>query len=972
MKPERWQEVEKIYDAALELDERHRGRFLESACDGDEQLKREVESLLRQEGENVDSPESPALEVVAQGLARDKADSLIGRQFDSYRTLSLLGTGGMGEVYLAEDRRLDRKVALKFLPEELRQDDTARKRFLREAKSAAALDHPYVCKIYEVGEADGKDFLAMEYLAGETLGARLARGPLPLKEALPKAIEIAEALEAARQRKIVHRDLKPANVMLTPDGHVKVMDFGLAKRVGGDGLGQDAMATLTRPGTTVGTMAYMSPEQLRRVEVDPRSDIFSFGIVLYEMLTGVHPFMNPEPVEIVSNILKEDPPPLTRYVRDVPPVLEHTVTKMLAKDRSRRYQLIHEVGTDLRDVMDGIALPSPTPNDSLAPPVPKPEPLTEPAWRGMIPWGVAGVLGLALWISLVAPWQTSPQAEQTPLRLRVELSPERPLQLLADSAAVFSPDGQRIAYVTSGGIEVRALNQLEATRVTEGGQDPFFSPDGQWVGFEDQGLLQKVPVSGGAAVTLCEVPDNRGSTWGPDETIIFNPGGTTGLWRVPALGGIPEEITVLDEEKGEESHRYPQFLPGGKWVLFTAKLSASADEANIMVHSLETGERKVVHQGGYHARYVPTGHLVFVRERTLVAVPFDLDRLAVTGSPVPILHGVLSDAGQGEAHFAFSESGNLVYVPEAGVQQNSIVYLDREGHEEPYRAEARAYRWPRFSPDGRRLAVAVMEQGNRDVWIHGLARETRTRLTFDSARDGDDGQVWTPDGQRVVFSSNREGGVYNLFWKAADGTGRVERLTTSPNRQYPSSFSPDGKSLVFGEYKGGSGADIHLLSMEGEHTSQPLIQTEFDEGFPRTSPDGRWIAYHSSESGQFEVYVRPFPNVEDGKSVISTDGGVHPVWGPDGRELFYRSVPGGKDMMVVRVDTEPIFAAGTPKLLFTTRWASNLFTYPYDIAPNGRRFVIVKPEDRSISARTHVNIVLNWFEELKRLVPTGE
>ncbi|MDA2927349.1 protein kinase [Acidobacteria bacterium AH-259-G07] len=897
-----------------------------------------------------------------------------------YRIEEKIGQGAMGEVYLAEDTLLKRKVALKFLRPEMEGDEISRKRLLREAQAAAALDHPFICKIYDTGEREGRTFIAMEYVEGPTLKERLAKGPLPLEEALKTATEIGEAFEKAHEKNMVHRDLKPTSIMLTPEGHIKVVDFGLAKQLSPvEGASQEETLTrLTEEDATAGTLAYMSPEQLRGQEVDTRSDIFSFGVVLYEMLTGVHPFKKAQPMETGNAILNEAPAPLSHYMKG-PPVLQYTLRKMLAKEPDRRYQHMDEVRIDLEELISEIAESSTTQagSDSFAATArDMGAPVVERSWRQMIPWSIAGLLGAALLISLVGPWRATRPAEQTPLRLHVQLPPDQSLDTTRGAAAVLSPDGKRLVYVAGSGqarqLYVRALDQLEATVVsgTEGAQAPFFSPDGQWVGFSAGGKLKKISVSGGAQLTVCDSQDTHGASWGRDDTIIFAPATYTGLWQVPAAGGTPKEITVPDREKGESSHRYPQFLPGGKWVLFSAGIIGSFDEANIIAQSLETGERKVVQRGGYYARYLPTGQLVFVRETTLFAAPFDLERLEVTGSPAPILQGVWSDPYHGEAHFAFSQTGTLIYLPGGlgGPNQLSIVWVDRKGHEEPLAAELRPYRTPRLSPDGWRLVLAVLDPSNRDVWMYDLSRETATRLTFNAANDGF--PVWTPDGQRVVFASARDGG--GLFWKSADGTGQVERLSTSPNRQIPWSFSPDGKRLVVGELNPETESDIHMLSMEGKPTSKPLLQTPFYESQPAISPDGRWMAYTTRESGQREVYVRPFPKVEEGKWQISSGGGREPVWAPEGRELFYRSL-NGQEMMMVRVESEPTFTPGSPDVLFTGRYFY-AGGRQYDISPDGQRFLMIKEAEQTdeASARTELIIVQNWFDELKRLVPTSE
>ena len=977
VKPERWQQIDKILKAALEREETKRSVFLDEACAGDEALRKEVESLLAADQRAESLIEEPALEVAARAMAKHQAASLVGSQIGSYKVLSLLGTGGMGEVYLAEEQTLERKVALKFLPEFMQQDPVVEKRFLREAKSAAALDHPFICKIYEVGEEEGKSFISMEYVPGETLKDQLEKDPLPPKDTLAKATEIAEALEAAHERNIVHRDLKPSNIMITPDGHVKVLDFGLAKRLtpadGGDSQEKTLTANLTQTGDTLGTVPYMSPEQLRGQEIDARSDIFSFGVVLYEMLTGVHPFQKDSSVETANAVLNEAAAPVTKYLDKAPGLLQHTVRKMLAKEPDRRYQSVHEVGTDLAELASGS-------EDSF-----KTAPDVERPASRILPWAVAGVSIAALLLALLWQRQATDPVEPTPMRFRLGLSPDQSLHTNPGPAMAISPDGKRLAYAVteSQGINlyVRALDELEGRLLagTEGAHSPFFSPDGQWVGFAANQKLKKVAFSGGAPLTLCGVPSSpnmEGASWAADDTIVFARSVIAGLSRVPAAGGMPEEVTVPDLENGEDSHRFPQVLPGGEWVLFSAGDRGNVQSWNIVAQSLETGERRVLQQGGYLGRYLPTGHLVFMQEATLFAAPFDPNRLELTDSPVPILEGVRSRPELSQAQFDFSRTGTLVYLPGGGsASSKRLVWVDREGREEPLAAEPHFYRFPRISPDGKRMAVVIGQRDlDGDIWIYDLVRETLSRFTFDPARD--DCPVWTPDGQRLLFASSRQGAEgSDLFWKRADGTGQVEQLITRPNHQDPNSFTPDGKRLVFSEW--GSGAPgIGMVSLGAEPIAKMLIQGRYQassglQNVPPTSraeisPDGRFIAYRSYETGRDEIYVRPFPNVEEGKWQISGDWGVSTVWAPDGRELFYRS---GDRMMVVRVETEPTFKAGSPEVLFTGSY-SVAAGRNYDIHPDGQRFLMLKDVEEQASARSQLTIVLNWFEELKQLVPT--
>jgi len=888
---------------------------------------------------------------------------MVGTTISHYKVLEKIGEGGMGVVYLAQDTTLDRKVALKFLTEEMQQDSTARKRFLREAKSAAALDHPYICHIHEVGEVEGKSFISMEYVQGETLKDKLSKGPLPLNDALEKATEIAEALEEAHKQGIVHRDLKPSNIMLTPQGHVKVMDFGLAKQVTPvEGEEQEITTALTKQGSTLGTVPYMSPEQVRGQEVDTRSDIFSFGVVLYEMLSGLNPFKKGSAMDTATAILSETPAPLTRYTNDIPVLLQHTVRKMLAKEPDRRYQLIHDVRTDLGELLEesGESIRELATGLSGASP-------TQVWWRRAIPWSITVVMiiigGFALW-SLTRPVQRLPNKFVITAPATTTLANSG-----VDNELAVSPDGRHIVYwaYPAGGVQqlyVRSLDEFMARSIpgTEGAVgDQFFSPDGQSVAFFTAGELKKVLLRGGAPITICEAPTGRRSgSWGED-TIVFSSRGH--LYRVSAAGGEPEILATPDREKGEVFYHMPEILPGGQALLFTIWTSTAGQ---IALLSLETGEQKVLF-AGRQAHYAPTGHLVYALSETgtLMAAPFDLATLEVTGDAVPILEEVRQGSSDA-VDYGFSGNGTLIYVPGRESEGSfSLVWVDREGAVEPLGAPPHGYRGPRLSPNGRRLAVEI----ERDIWVYDIPRETLTRLTF----EGNNQQAqWTPDGKRVTWRSIRDGVAGNLFWKLADGTGAVERLTTSEFRQNPGSWSPDGQLLAFYQQpsvgSSPTARDIWILPLEGERKPQSILQTQFNELAPVFSPDGRWLGYVSDESGRNEIYVRPFPKVEEGKWQISTDGGVELRWAANGRELFYRN-ESGNQMMVVNITTEPTFGAGTPRLLFegvyTRSQGGSAF---YDVTPDGQRFVMVKTAEAEEAAQIHV--VLNWFEELKRLVPT--
>ncbi|MDA2925329.1 protein kinase, partial [Acidobacteria bacterium AH-259-L09] len=888
---------------------------------------------------------------------------MIGQTVSHYKILEKLGEGGMGEVFLAQDTLLDRKVALKFLPDFMQQDPTARKRFLREAKSAAALDHPFICKIYETGEAEGKDFISMEYVQGTTLKEKLAEGPLALKGALRKAAEIAEALEAAHKHDIVHRDLKPSNIMLTPEGHVKVMDFGLAKRlVPVEGLGsqeQTISASLTKMGATLGTLAYMSPEQFRGEDVDTRSDIFSFGVTLYEMLTGVHPFKKGTSLETANAMLNEVAAPLFRHMNEVPPVLQHTVRKMLAKEADRRYQLVHDVGTNLQELINEMADPSIQTKEAGIRPfeatgVPMGKPAGERSWRRAM---LVGLLALVVGTIAagVAFWSLKRPTPHPLKKLAITFPPTAPLarSSFRPNLAI-SPDGSRIVYCANrdGTLQLylRLIDQLEATPIpgTEGALAPFFSADGEWVGFYAGGKLKKVSLRTGASLTLCDGPAAWGASWAPTDKILFVPGAAMGIWQVSAGGGERQVLVAPDFKKGERSYRWPQVLPGSKAVLFTigSTTSASYDDANIAVLSLETGEHWIVVKGGSYARYAPTGHLVYARAGELLAVPFDLERLKITGPPVSILQGVMMNPRSGAAQFAFSADGSLLYAPgESKMDEHTLLWIDRQGKVQPLPFSGVNDRGFRLSPDGRRLAVAIAGP-NVDVWVYDLVRGTSDRLTFDTAIDTS--PVWTPDGKQVTFASNRAG-TMDLYWTSADGSGSPVRLYGSEHPRHPRSWTPDGKALAISEVHPSSGGDIWVLSLEGEgeREAKLFLSTPFDEREPRFSPDGRWIAYSSNESGQFEVYVLPYAGPGE-RTQISVGGGEQPVWNPKGAELFYRS---GEKIMVVGIETKPELTASKARLLFETPGLQ------YDITPDSKRFVMLKRIEGD-AGPTQINVVL--------------
>ena len=891
---------------------------------------------------------------------------MVGKTISHYKILEKIAQSGMGEVYLAQGTTLDRKVALKFLPEELEQDPTARKRFLREAKSAAALDHPYICHIHEVGEVEGKSFISMEYVQGITLRERLTEGPLAVRKALETATEIADALEAAHKQKIVHRDLKPSNIMLTPQGHVKVMDFGLAKQVTPiEGQEQEITTALTKQGSTLGTVPYMSPEQVRGQEVDTRSDIFSFGVVLYEMLTGVNPFKGDTSVDTSHAILGETPPPLTRYTEGIPVLLQHTVRKMLAKEADRRFQLIHDVRTDLGELIEESG-------DSILELATEPSRATSAGewWRRALPWSIA--LAMAV-MAGVAFWAVRTPAPQVVKRLVI--NPEANMSLVNDPRGdlAISPDGKRIVYRADNGEGIRQLYQrsigeLEATPIAATKAllgSIFFSPDGESVAFTSNGKLTKVSLTGGPPIAVCDVSGSGvNGSWSREGTIVFSPddsgsdvGFRVGLYSVSAAGGEPEILAEPDPDMGENWYRYPQFLPGEQAVIFTIGHESGF---RIAVLTLESREQKILIEGGQDAHYSPTGHLLYEAPgtNTVMAVPFDLARLEVTGNPVAIVEGIRGHSfSLARLDYAFSTDGTLVYIPAGQSGEQNLFWVDRKGMETLVTEERRAYAAPRISPDGQRLTVGVREGGESNIWIYDLERDSFSRLTFKGERNGT--AEWSPDNQWIIFSSSRDG-PQNLYRKRADGSGSAERLTTSGTLQMASSWSPDGSVLAFHQARAS-----WILPLDGDREPRRL---DIDGRFPQFSPDGKWLAYSALERGQYGVYVSPYAEPEVRWSVSGPEGGFHPTWSPDGAEIFY--ISGGR-MMVVPIETEPTFSAGRPTVLFEGSYVVSTIIQDYryyDISPDGQRFLMLKEAG---TEEAQINVVLNWFEELKRLVPTN-
>jgi serine/threonine-protein kinase len=893
----------------------------------------------------------------------------------------------MGEVYRARDTRLDRTVAIKVLNSQLIVSAELKARFEREAKVISQLQHPNICVLHDIGSENGTDFLVMEYLEGETLSGRLKRGPLPTDELLKVAIQIADALEKAHRAGIIHRDLKPSNVMLTKSG-AKLLDFGLAKpvspgaargRVDSPSLFEEDQtisspaSPLSSAGSIIGTVQYMAPEQIQGREADARSDIFAFGVMLYEMATGKRAFEGKTRTTIIGQILAVNPAPINSLRPMTPPALNRLVSACMEKDPDERFQTIHDVKLRLIEIAEA-------PADPIG--------ASRLKTRERIFWSIAvamvALFGLVMTISFV---QRAPRPAQ-PVRLIAELGADAPLvKSFYGSSTVISPDGTRLAFTAVGTdklshLYVRSLDQMQATMLsgTEEARGPFFSPDGRWIAFFSNEILKKIAVDGGGAIPLCDAVDPRGGSWGDDDEIVFAASPTGGLSRVSSAGGKPEPLTSLNKQVGEVTHRWPQVLPGSKTVIFIAHNARGAFEgANVVVYSTVSGKSKTVLKGGSYARYLPSGHLVYVRNGALFAVPFDSRRLEVTGYPVRIVEGLASSDQSGGAQISYSDSGTFVYVAGSAVSLDvSIYWMDAAGKFTPLRENPGNYYNLALSPDGRRLAYEIAGEKQTDIWVYDMERKTPTRLTF--AGDYSSRPVWTPDGQRIAyaFSKDRYTDPINLWWIRADGGGDAQRLAESKGSQIPGSWSPDGRTLAFYQDNPGTDLDIMTLPFEGSEKTgwkpgapKPFVNLPATERYPAFSPDGRWIAYSSNESGTAEIYVKPFPG-PGGKFQISTGGGDAPEWSRNGKELFYIG-PDQRIMVVSYTFSGDSFNANIPRL-WSPGQAAPLANSTFSLHPDGKRIAVLKSGNGETPPppMNKVNFIFNFFDELRRKVPGGK
>ena len=881
-----------------------------------------------------------------------------GTKLGPYEIQSPLGAGGMGEVYRARDTRLDRVVAVKVLASHLSSSPELKQRMEREARAISSLNHPSICHLYDIGSQDGTDYLVMEFLEGETLAERLAKGALPLNEILKIGTAVAEALSVAHRQGIVHRDLKPGNIMLTKSG-AKLMDFGLAKSAAsGVPAGSSSapllsaartmtqaspVSPLTTAGTMIGTIQYMSPEQIEGKEADARSDLFALGAVFYEMLTGARPFEGKSQISVASAILDKDPEPVSAVQPLTPPAFEHVVTACLAKNPDDRIQTAHDVVLQLKWIAQS-GTSSPKATDK------------RPTSRELLLWRIVAILALIL-IAFGLWWRGSKGTEPTTYF-------SAPLPFAARSVAI-APNGHTVAMV--GHRETERNNSIwiyepgaqEATSLanTDGATFPFWSPDGQWLGFFADGKLKKLNLSGGPVQTLCEASTGRGGTWNKDGVILFTPSGTlgVGISKILASGGTPTQVTVPDRKLSEDSNRWPTFLPDGIHYLYSAiNLSGGKDLYSIYVGALNSNEKRLLVRAKGNAAYAAPGYLLFYRDRTLFAQHFDTKKFELTGEPAPILTDVQFFPRISQAVFATSSTGLLVAQRNADSGASQALWFDRKGQEIGLALNPAIMGNIMLSPNGRAVAADTTDSAsqNTDIWTYDLETRSAKRLTFDPALDSL--PIWSPDGSRIMFASNRDL-KFDLYLKDANGAQEEKIIPQDGPDRFPTDWSRDGKYLIYSR-----GPDLWYLALPELRATQ-FLKAPSTLKSARFSPDGKWVAYSSNESGRWEIYVTSFPEAH-GKWQVSNAGGDQPRWRGDGKELFYFS--NDSKIMAVPVKTGANFDAGTPAALFQANPREMFATselFSYDVSNDGQKFLI---NTQLKTEMTPVSIVLNWSAKL--------
>jgi Tol biopolymer transport system component len=873
-----------------------------------------------------------------------------GHRIGVFEVETLLGAGGMGEVYRARDTRLGRSVAIKLLPLAFAADADRLSRFEREARVLASLNHPNIGAVYGLEPGDGITALVMELVDGDDLSTRLASGPLRMAEALAIARQIAMALEAAHEQGVVHRDLKPANIKVRPDGTVKVLDFGLAKSLQSTAAESVTVTMVTEPGLVLGTPKYMSPEQARGESVDRGADVWAFGVVLYEMMTGAAPFAGRTTAETLAHVLERRPDE-SRLPDDIPPAMRRLIRRCLDKDRRRRLQHIGDARIEIEDALtseahDGDSLP--------------------PAARTRR-WLIPAVVAATALLAGVGGWWFAARddaAGDAPV-VRLTIPAIGPAFSGPNGARhlAISRDGSRIAYASTTGLLVRRLDHGEPVVVSAAGSTPFFSPDGRWLAFFGgaEGGLRKVPSAGGAVVDLVRVTDrSSGGSWGPDGTIVYAT--SEGLFRVSQDGGAPTLLAKPDATREERAFAWPRFMPDGRSVLFTILKNGPIDQAEVALLDLQALRRTVVLKGGTAAQYTPLGNLVYASKQQLYAVGFDPATNGIRGEPTVARDIVLANTNDnGAADFALADNGTLIFTSANSVnrQLQTLAWVNRSGREEPLPLKPDRYGYARVSPDATLIALDILGDTNRDIFVWNVAQGRQINLTVDSSYE-EALPLWSIDSRRVLFGSNRAGNM-DIYSQAVDGATPAELVFAGPGSQFPLAFSPDGMKLIVGhEFK-----DLGLVDVAHSDNLQPLLNTPFNEGVGVISPDGRWIAYESNESSdRAQIMVRPFPDVAGRREQVSIDGGRFPLWSPNSSELFFVD-PNGM-LISAAVTLAPTFTVGNLTPLFMTeKPPSGPSGRKYDVSRDGR-FLLPKPVPRTAGDQVDINVVLNWFTELRQ------
>jgi len=902
---------------------------------------------------------------------------MIGETILHYKILEKLGEGGMGTVYKAQDTKLDRFVALKFLSSNITVSEDDKARFIQEAKTASAMNHPNVCTIYDIQENDSQLFIVMEFVDGKTLKDK--KGSLSEKQILEIGIQVAEGLSAAHEKGIVHRDIKPENIMLRKDGIAQIMDFGLAK------LHSSAEGSrLTKVGTTMGTMGYMSPEQVQGLDVDHRSDIFSFGVVLYEMFAGDSPFKGMHETAIMYEIVNVEAPPISTVKEGIDPQLDEIILECLEKDKDDRYQSAKELAKNLRKIkkstgqrksrvynVNSAAFKTASKESQISKSSGSIsiEAFNKRFYLGNllnlrnISWLI--IIFLLGYILIQAP-RNKTEVSKSVITFTSQLDQDYFFDLTYPAVNITS-DGSKIVYSANSKLFLRNLSSLEAIEIpgTENALNPVFSPVGNSIVFFQLGKLKKLALNGGAATVLVTTDDvSRGVSWGKGGYIAYAPSTNTGISIIPENGGTPKQVSFVDSLRNERTHRWPQFLPDGKHILFTVGYLDNPDyyeDANIDVVNIETGERKNIIKGASTAKYIKTGQIIYSKSGTLYSVPFDLDELEVKGPPVPVVDGVNGDLTSGTMHYSISDNGTLTYIPGDVEGGNRTLYLINENGEKTIDIPPDNYIEPRMSPDGKEIALVIRKNTGFDIWIYNMERKTLRKFTFGGQNRT---PVWSSDSKRIAFMRVLPSNEVGIFIKNADGSDKEEEVYHSNSRTYLDGWSRDG-SILLVQLLGGSGnqTDIYYLKLNGEKRLYPYLSTRNDEYTSSFSPDGKWVAYLSSETGSYQVYVQSFPD-KNGKQQVSTKGSSTVVWAPDGKTIYYES---NSIIYGIPITLSNNIIAGKPKEII--RGLSLLSVdsgHTFDVSSDSKYILTTKPAKGSVNQK--LVVVVNWFEEIENRV----